>query len=388
MLRSALPEHLRDLAEMAATVAQRQIAPHIEEAERSQAFSWPIKEALATSGLLGLVVPERYGGTDADARAESIVVEEVAKVYPSAATYLTAHWVSTKLIVAAADDGQDSSWIPSALEGAARGTWLGAIAATEPESGSDLAGLRTTARRTPSGWTLDGSKRFITNGGAADFYVVLARTEVDGADVGISLFYVPSMAEGVNVARLEEKMGLHGSATAEMVFSDVVVPEDHLVGQAGRGFAMLMQCFDQGRVVVAALSLGIATAALEHAVRYAREREQFGSALKDFQAIQFLAADMAIQVHAARSLVYDAAEALRLGEADGAMLASMAKTFASEIAETVTSNAVQIHGGYGFTRDYPVEMLMRDNKVNQIYEGTNQIQRMLIARKIFGTTAG
>jgi alkylation response protein AidB-like acyl-CoA dehydrogenase len=387
MLASQLPNELRDLAALAASVADKKVRPHIRHAESSAQFSTSIRNALANAGLLGLVVPERFGGCDSDARSEVIVVEEIAKVYPSAATYLTAHWVSTKLILAAVEEGHKSDWIEPALAHATTGEWLGAIAATEPDSGSDLARIRTTAKREGDSWVINGVKRFITNGGVAEFYVVLGRTGADGAQ-GISLFFVPASCEGVSAVRLEEKMGLHGSATAEMVFDHVRVPTDHLLGEEGGGFKALMKCFDQGRVVVAAISLGIAASALDHSIKYAATREQFGRVISEFQGIQFMLADMAIQVSAARSLVYDAAEALHLGLPEGPMLASMAKTFSTEIAETVTSSAVQIHGGYGYTRDYPVEMLMRDNKVNQIYEGTNQIQRIIIARSLLKDAGG
>jgi alkylation response protein AidB-like acyl-CoA dehydrogenase len=384
MLTDSQPTFLRELASVTRAVARDKIGPLVEETEESGTFSPRIRERLAEAGLLGLVVPERFGGVDSDVRAEMIVLDEISRVYPSAATYLTAHWVSSKLLVAAAQDGQQDRWLATALQAAATGERLGAIAATEPGAGSDLAAIRTRAERDGDSWILHGSKRFITNGGFADFYVVLARTSDEGAR-GISLFYVDAARPGVLATRHEKKMGLHGSATAEMQFDAVRIPASHLVGPEGKGFPMLMRCFDAGRVGVAAISLGIAEAALAHSLSYVREREQFGKAIAQFQGVQFMVADMAIQVSAARALVSDAAEAVVLGRADAARLASMAKTFASEIAERVTSDAIQVHGGYGYTRDFPVEMLHRDNKVNQIYEGTNQIQRMIIARSLLGT---
>jgi hypothetical protein len=272
------------------------------------------------------------------------------------------------------------------LAAAAEGRSIGAIAATEPEAGSDLAAVRTRAVRDADEWVIDGSKRFITNGGFAEFYTVLVRTGGAGPR-GVSAIYVEASREGVKATRFEEKMGLHGSATAEMSYDQVRVPGDHLIGTEGSGFTYTMRSFDEGRIGVAAMALGIAQGCLEASVDYARSREQFGHKIASFQGVQFLVADMAIGVHAARSLISDAALALVRGDADAGRLAAIAKTYATDMAMAVSTDAVQVHGGYGYVRDFPVEMFMRDAKICQIYEGTNQIQRTLVARSYFGDLA-
>lgn len=381
MFRDQLPAEIQDLAAVARKVAVERIGPLVRETERARAFNPEIREILAEAGFLGLVVPERYGGVPADLRAEMVVVEEVAGVYPSAATYLTAHWVATKLLVRAAELGDPPAWLSDVLAAIARGEALGAIAATEPEAGSDLAGVRTRATVDGDEWVVDGGKRFITNGGHADFYVLVARTGDRGAR-GISLLYAESGRDGLDVSRFESKMGLHGSATAELVFTGLRLPTDHVVGPVDGGFGLLMRGLDEGRVVVAAMSTGLADAALAHATAYATTRSQFGQTIAEFQGIQFMLADMAIAVRSARALTYDAAHALVNKHADGAVLASIAKTVASDASLSVASDAVQVHGGYGYVDDFPVEMLMRDAKINQIYEGTNQLHRSLIARHL------
>jgi hypothetical protein len=381
VLEHHFPEGLSDLAALAREVAVKRIAPLVRETELSRQFSPRIRQILAEAGFLGLVVPERFGGVSADVRGEAVVVEEIAKVYPSAATYLTAHWTSSKLLVRAAEAGQDDKWLLAALAKIAEGEWLGAIAATEPEAGSDLAHLHSRAGKAGAEWVLNGGKRFITNGGAADFYAIIARSGGEGAS-GISVFCAEADRPGITATRLESKMGLHGSATAEILLDDLHLPADHLVGTEGKGFGMFMAGLDAGRVTVAAMSAGIAAGALGHSVAYARQRRQFGRAIADFQGVQFLLADMEIAVTAARALTMDAAEAVALGHPRASQLASVAKTFASDAAMQVTTDAVQVHGGYGYIDEFPVEMLMRDAKIGQIYEGTNQLQRSLIARRI------
>lgn len=386
MLARHLDAELRDLAAMTRAVALDKIAPLIAETERAATFSPQIRDILAQAGLFSLVVPTAYGGTDSDVRHQAIVLEELGRVYPSACTYLTAHWLATKLIALNATGPAEAPWVRGLLEGAASGARLGAIAATEPDAGSDLAAIRTRARRDGDEWVIDGTKRFITNGGFCDFYSVLARTGEEGAH-GISVFVIEADRAGVAASRWETKMGLHGSATAEMQFDGVRVPADHLVGEAGQGFRYLMRGFDEGRLGVAAMCLGIAQGSLDAATRYATERRAFGKEIAAYQGVQFLVADMAIGVHAARSLVYDAAQAAYEGCPDTGRLAAIAKTFASDMCVEVTSMGVQVHGGAGYVSDFPVEMFMRDAKIGQIYEGTNQILRMLIARSYFGGLA-
>ncbi|MDV6271734.1 acyl-CoA dehydrogenase family protein [Rhodococcus globerulus] len=386
MLQSDLDEQLRDLIDVTRRVAVEKIQPLIEETELASTFSPAIRSILGDAGFFGLVVPEEYGGVDSDIRHQAVVLEQVARTYPSACTYLTAHWLATKVIALNATGSTEPSWVRPLLEGAATGDLLGAIAATEPDHGSDLARITTTARRDGDEWVVNGTKRFITNGGFADFYTVLARTGDAGAR-GLSLIFVEANRAGVSASRWERKMGLHGSATAEMLFDEVRVPADHVIGEVNRGFSYLMRGFDEGRIGVAAMCLGISQGALDAATTYAAQRRQFGKEIAAYQGVQFLVADMAIGVHASRSVVYDAMHALVAGHPDASRLAAIAKTLASDASMEVASNAVQVHGGAGYVSDFPVEMLLRDAKIGQIYEGTNQILRMLIARSYFGDVA-
>ncbi len=386
MQRSDLSEDLQDLASLTRDVAESKISPLIRETEESATFNPEIQQILGAAGFFGLVVPEEYGGIHSDIGHQCIVLEEIARVYPSACTYLTAHWLATKLIALHATGEDEAGWVRPLLEAAAAGHMLGAIAVTEPDHGSDLASITTKARNDGESWIINGTKRFITNGGYADFYTVLARTGGPGSR-GLSLFAVEADRLGVTAARWEKKMGLHGSATAEMQFDDVRVPADHLIGEPDRGFTYLMRGFDEGRLGVAAMSLGLSQGALDAATRYARERKQFGKEIASYQGVQFLVADMAIGVYTSRAMVYDAMRAFTQQDPDASRLAAIAKTYASDVAMNVTSSGVQVHGGAGYVSDFPVEMLMRDAKINQIYEGTNQILRMVIARTYFGELA-
>ncbi|MBB5167842.1 acyl-CoA dehydrogenase family protein [Mycobacterium sp. AZCC_0083] len=386
MQQSDLSEDLRDLASLTRDIAESKISPLIEQTEESATFNPEIQQILGTAGFFGLVVPEEYGGTQSDIGHQCVVLEEIARVYPSACTYLTAHWLATKLIALHATGENEADWVRPLLQAATAGDMLGAIAVTEPDFGSDLGSITTKARMDGDRWIINGTKRFITNGGFADFYTVLARTGGPGPR-GLSLFVVEADRHGVAAARWEKKMGLHGSATAEMQFDDVRVPADHLIGESDRGFSYLMRGFDEGRLGVAAMSLGISQGALDAATRYAGQRKQFGKEIAAYQGVQFLIADMAIGVYTSRAMVYDAVRAFTQQHPDASRLAAIAKTYASDVAMEVASAGVQVHGGAGYVRDFPVEMLLRDAKINQIYEGTNQILRMLIARTYFGELA-
>ena len=373
------PEEIELLRKTIRDLAAKRVAPLIEGIESSGTFSVELLEILRTAGLTGMIVPADHGGVDTDLRGFVVVMEELSQVFPTASTMLTPHWFSTKQIVKWADAG----WVGPLLQRVADGELIGAIALTEPEAGSDLASVSTTATHSGDQLVINGQKRFITNGGHADYYTVLARTGGPGAR-GLSLIFVEADRQGVSVGRIEKKMGLRGSATAEILFEDVGGPVDHVIGTENRGFAQAMNGIEEGRVMVAAMSLGIAQGAMKHAVDYAKSRRQFGKPIGAFQGLQFMLADMAIKIDATRSLVYDATEAVIERSPEAARLASAAKTFASDTAMEITTDAVQVLGGYGYTADFPVEMLMRDAKINQIYEGTNQIQRMLIARGLLG----
>jgi alkylation response protein AidB-like acyl-CoA dehydrogenase len=379
MLERQWPEEIELLRKTIRDLAVKRVAPLIEGIETSGEFSVELLGILKAAGLTGLIVPADRGGVDTDLRGLVVVMEELSRIFPTASTMLTPHWFSTKQIVKWADAG----WVGPLLQRVADGELIGAIALTEPEAGSDLASVSTTATHADDQLIINGQKRFITNGGHADYYTVLARTGGPGAR-GLSLIFVEADRPGFSVGRIEKKMGLRGSATAEVLFDGVVVPLDHVIGVENRGFAQTLDGIEEGRVVVAAMSLGIAQGAMGHAVEYAKSRRQFGKPIGAFQGLQFMLADMAIKIDAARSLVYHATDAVIAHSPEAARLASAAKTFASDVAMEITTDAVQVLGGYGYTADFPVEMLMRDAKINQIYEGTNQIQRMLIARGLLG----
>jgi alkylation response protein AidB-like acyl-CoA dehydrogenase len=382
MSRGTWPEEIAQLQKVVADLAARRVQPMVAGIEERGEFSHDLMNVLRNAGLTGMPVPPEYGGAESDLRSYIVVMEEMSKVFPTASTMLTPHWFSTKQIVRWAQAG----WVRSLLSDIAEGRKIGALALTEPEAGSDLGSLTTSATRDGEGWVITGRKRFITNAGVSNFYIVLARTGASGTR-GISMFYVESDRPGLTVGRLEKKMGLRGSATAEVYFDEVRVPADHLVGTEGSGFGQMMHGLQDGRAMVAAVAVGIAQGALDQAVSYARTRRQFGKPIGAFQGVQFMLADMAIKTETARSITYDAVDASIADSADAARLVSIAKTFATDMAMEVTTDAVQVLGGSGYVSDFPVEMLMRDAKIQQIYEGTNQIQRVLIARALLGDVA-
>jgi alkylation response protein AidB-like acyl-CoA dehydrogenase len=362
-----------------------EVAPLVAEHERERRFPAEVVRRIADMGWLGINVPERWGGAGMDTLAYAIAVEEIGRVWGSLGLIVAAHTSlgCGPLLIAGSDEQRDRFLPPLAS-----GQMLGAFGLTEPGAGSDAGGTRTTARREtgPDGdqWVLDGRKRFITNAGQAGLYVVTARTGTrpDGA-AEISAFIVPAGTQGFVIGRLEEKMGLHASATGELLLDGVRVPADNLLGAEGGGFRAFLQGLDGGRISIAALALGIAQAALDASVPYAREREQFGRPIGTFQGVAFMVADMATELEAARSLVYRAAWLKDQGR-DYALAAAQAKLFASEVSSRVTNAAIQVHGGYGYVEDYPVERFLRDAKLTEIGEGTSQIQRLVIARRILG----
>ncbi len=362
-----------------------EVAPLVAEHERERRFPAEVVRRIGDMGWLGINVPERWGGAGMDTLAYAIAVEEIGRVWGSLGLIVAAHTSlgCGPLLIAGSDEQRDRFLPPLAS-----GQMLGAFGLTEPGAGSDAGGTRTTARREtgPSGdqWVLDGRKRFITNAGQAGLYVVTARTgsRPDGA-AEISAFIVPAGTQGFAIGRLEEKMGLHASATGELLIDGVRVPADNLLGAEGGGFRAFLQVLDGGRISIAALALGIAQAALDASVPYAREREQFGRPIGTFQGVAFMVADMATEIEAARSLVYRAAWLKDQGR-DYALAAAQAKLFASEVSSRVTNAAIQVHGGYGYVEDYPVERFLRDAKLTEIGEGTSQIQRLVIARRILG----
>ena len=365
-------------------VMEGEVAPVVDEHERERRFPVEVVRRLGEMGWLGIPVPEQWGGAGMDALAYAIAIEEIGRVWGSLGLIVAAHTSlgCGPILLAGTDDQKREFLVPMAS-----GAVLGAYGLTEPGSGSDAGGLLTTARRADDGsgdWIIDGSKRFITNAGQAGTYVVAARTgSADDGSARISAVIVPADSPGFSVGRLEEKLGLHASATGELRFDGVRVPAGNLLGEEGEGFKTFLRILDGGRISIGALALGLAQAALDAAVPYVKERHQFGKPIGSFQAVAFRIADMATEIEAARALVYRAAW-LRDQGRDFGLAAAQAKLFASEVAARATDAALLAHGGYGYVDDYPVGRFLRDAKLTEIGEGTSDIQRLVIARRILG----
>lgn len=359
--------------------AEREIAPHVSEWDEKSEFPHAIVKKLGQMGLMGVIFPEDLGGAGLGYVEYVLAVEELSRVDGSVGIIVASHnSLCTNHIMIGGNDEQRKRWIPKL----ASGEWLGAWGLTEPGSGSDAGGMRTTAVRGDGGWILNGSKTFITNGTYANCALVLALTDKEkGTHGGISAFLVERGTAGFRSGKKENKLGLRASDTAELIFESCFVPDDCLVGELGGGFRDAMRTLDGGRISIAALSLGIARGALDAAVRYSKQRKQFGKAISDFQAIQFKLADMTTQLDAAWLLTMRAAQMKDQGR-KVTREASMAKLFASEAACRICDEGVQIHGGYGFIKDYPAEKFYRDVKLCTIGEGTSEIQRMVIAREL------
>jgi alkylation response protein AidB-like acyl-CoA dehydrogenase len=377
-----LTEEQREIQKTAREFAQREIAPYTEAWDRDQHFEPSIVEKLGALGFLGMMIPEQYDGLGLDTLTYLVALEEIATVDASVAVLVSVHnSLPTQMILRWGSENQKERF----LKPLARGEMLGAFALSEPEAGSDAASLRTQAVRDGGDWILNGTKAWVSSGTKGDVIIVMARTDNPedrrGAR-GISAFIVTPELAGFSVGKKEDKMGLRASPTVQLHFSDMRVPGDRLLGQVGSGFIYAMQSLDNGRLGIAAQSIGIAEAALEHAAKYAAERKQFGKPIKEFQAIQFKLANMSTRVAAARALLHMAARAKDRGE-HMTQYSAMAKLLASETAMWVTTQAIQIFGGYGYVKDYPVERLFRDAKVTEIYEGTSEIQRIVIARELY-----
>jgi len=377
-----LTEEQRAIQAVAREFAAAEIAPFTERWDRDAYFEPALIPKLGELGFLGMMIPEQYGGQGLDTLTYLVALEEIAIVDASVAVMLSVHnSLPTQMLLRWGSEGQKERF----LNPMARGEQLGAFALSEPEAGSDAAALRTQAVRDGSDWILNGTKAWVSSGTKGDVIVAMARTDTAedrrGAR-GISAFIITPDLPGFSVGKKEDKMGLRASPTVQLHFSDMRVPGDRLLGRIGSGFIYAMQSLDNGRLGIAAQSIGIAEAALRYAAAYAAERKQFGKPLKEFQAIQFKLADMASRVAASRALLHAAATAKDRGE-HITQFSSMAKLLASESAMWVTTQAVQIFGGYGYVKDYPVERLFRDAKVTEIYEGTSEIQRIVIARELY-----
>ena len=360
-------------------LADERIAPRAAEIDTSEEFPWDVKELLAEHEILALPFPPVYGGVSGELLTLCLAVEEIARVCVTSSLILAVQALGSRPILIAGTDEQKRRWIPDL----AAGKRLAAFALTEAGAGSDPAAMRATARREGDVYVLDGSKRFITQGGVADLYALFAVTDPAAPKgKGISCLMVDGDSAGFSVARLEHKMGIRGSPTAELVFEGVRVPAANLLGREGEGYRIALKTLEHSRPGIAAQAVGIAQGATDVAVDYARTREQFGRPIGEFQMVQAMLADMATRTEAARQLLYKACVEIEAGSPHAMRWAAMAKLFAGDTAMAVTTDAVQVLGGYGYTSDYPVERMMRDAKITQLYEGTQQIQRLVIARDL------
>jgi len=371
-------EH-QQVADMARRFANERIRPEAERLDREEAFAGDIYRAMGEAGLFGITVPEAHGGAGLDCLAYSIVMEELSRGYASIADQCGLVELVTTLLTAHGTEAQKRRWIAPLIRAEARAAYC----ITEAGAGSDVSGIKTTATRRGDGWSLSGSKLWIHNAPVADVAFVLARTDPQAGKRGMSIFIVDCGAPGIAKGPKEHKLGQRSSQVGELHFDAVALPGEALLGVEGRGFHMMMSVLEKGRVGIAALAVGILQAALDAAVAQAKMRRQFGQAIAEFQGIQFMLADMAKDTEAARLLVRSAAAKIDAA-ADATAAASMAKCFAGDAAVLHTGNAIQVFGGSGTIRGYEVERLYRDAKITQIYEGTNQIQRMIIARKLLG----
>jgi alkylation response protein AidB-like acyl-CoA dehydrogenase len=377
-----LTEEQRQLQSAVRAFAEGEIAPHVSEWDEKSEFPHEVVKKLGAMGLLGVIFPESLGGAGMGYVEYVLAIEELSRVDGSVGIIVAAHnSLCTNHIMLGGNDEQRKRWIPKL----ASGEWLGAWGLTEPGSGSDAGGARTSAVKKGDAWVLNGSKTFITNGGHADCAVVLAVTDKEkGTRGGISAFVVERGTKGFRPGRKENKLGLRASDTSELIFEDCEIPAENLVGKEGDGFKDAMRVLDGGRISIAALSLGMARGALDAAMKYAQERRQFGKAISEFQAIQFKLADMATELDAAWLLTMRAAQMKDQGK-KVTLEAAMAKLYASEAACRICDEGVQIHGGYGFIKDYPAEKFYRDVRLCPIGEGTSEIQRMVIARELLGS---
>lgn len=365
---------------MARDFAANEIAPAASKYDEEEAFPVELFQKMREYGLANLAIPEQYGGPGIDKMSHAIIVEEIAKACAGVATSIEANSLSSYPILVGASEELKQKYLTKLT----REGKFASFALTEPGAGSDVSSLSTTARRIGSEYVLDGEKCFITNASYADFFVVLANLKEEGKDKNFTAFIVDRESLGVTVGEKEKKLGLRSSNTASVIFEEVVVPASNRIGAEGEGFKIFMKALIHARPMVGAQALGIAQAAYEASIDYAKERKQFGKPIANLQAIQFMLADMAMNIEAARLLVHKAVGLLQEGR-PSAQHASFAKCFASDTAMSVATDAVQIFGGYGFIRDYPVEKYFRDAKIMQIYEGTNQIQRVVIAKEILSS---
>ena len=377
-----LTETQAEIQQLARTFATAEIAPYAAKWDREACFPLDVARRMGELGFLGMLIPEEYDGLGLDTTSYLLALEEIAAADASAAVLMSVHnSLPTQMLLHFGSEAQKERW----LKPMARGEMIGAFSLSEPDAGSDASALRCQAVRDGEDWLLTGTKSWVSSGNFADVIMVMARTDTPGArrrSRGISAFVVTPDLPGFHVGKKEEKMGLRASPTVQLTFDGMRVPAANLLGEEGQGFVYAMQSLDNGRLGIAAQALGIARAALDASLDYAAERKQFGKPIREFQAIQFKLADMGSRIAAARALLHATAESKDRGEST-TLYGSMSKLLASETAMWVTTQAVQIFGGYGYVKDYPVEKLFRDAKVTEIYEGTSEIQRIVIARELY-----
>lgn len=372
-----LSEEHQAIREAVRAVAEAKVAPFAAEVDEQARYPREAHDALVAADFHAPHVPEEYGGAGADALATVLVIEEIARVDVSASLIPAVNKLGSLPVMIGGDERIKKDYLSRLAAGEGFSYCL-----SEPDAGSDAANQKTRAVRDGDHWVLNGTKRWISNAGESEFYTVLAQADPEKRSKGITAFVVEKSDEGVSFGAPEKKLGIKGSPTREVYLDDVRIPEDRIIGDVGQGFALAMATLDHTRVTIAAQAVGVAQGALDYALGYVQERQQFGKPISDFQGLQFMLADMGMKIEAARQLTYAAAGRSERGDKDLTFFGAAAKAFASDTAMQVTLDAVQLLGGYGYTRDYPVERMMRDAKITQIYEGTNQVQRIVMARQL------
>ena len=372
-----LPEEYEALRASVRSLAENKIAPFAHDVDANARFPQEAFDALQSASLAAAHVPTEFGGEGADALGVVIIIEEVARVCASSSLIPAVNKLGSVPLMLGGTQEQKKRWLTPLAQGKGFSYCL-----SESEAGSDAASMKTKAVRNGDGWVLNGSKKWISHAGFSEFYTVLASTDPEKGSKGITAFLVEKSDAGVSFGALEKKMGFKGSPTREVYFDNVQLSDDRRIGEVGGGFSLAMKTLDHTRITIAAQALGIAQGALDVATKYARERKQFGKSIFDFQAVQFMLADMAMEIAAARQLTYAAATKSERGVRDLTFFSAASKCYATDVAMRVTTDAVQVLGGYGYVSDYPVERMMRDAKLTQIYEGTNQIQRLVMARNL------
>jgi alkylation response protein AidB-like acyl-CoA dehydrogenase len=375
-----LSDEQREIRDLVRTLARERIAPRAAEIDKTAEFPWDVVELFREHELFGVLFEEEYGGLGASSLLSLVAIEEISKVCATSGLIIAVQKLGSLALRLSGTEDQKERWLPRL----ASGEWIAAYALTEPGSGSDSAAMRTEARRDSDEYVLNGSKRFITNAGVADLYTVFAKTDPASGHSGISAFVVEATTPGFEVGRIEPKMGIKGSTTGEIFFNDCRIPAGNLIGEEGEGFKIAMRVLDRSRPGIGAQGLGLAQGATDYALEYAKSRETMGKPIAEHQLVGGMLADMETKCEAARGLLYKCGQMIDDG-VDGPELtkiSAMAKLYCSDVAMEATTNAVQILGGYGYIQEYPVERMMRDAKITQIYEGTNEIQRLVIAREM------